>query len=56
VQKDATTAAALGVSSTPLFFLGLVKSPGVAQAIDRIEGALPFSDFEKVLNPNLKTP
>lgn len=56
VQQDIDSARAVGVSSTPVFLLGVIDSTGAAKVVDRIDGAVPIAEFEKVLERNLKRP
>jgi|SRR5579862_504378 len=54
VQQDVDTASSLGVSTTPLFFLVTVTGDGVGTVVDRIDGAIPFDSFERVIDKHLK--
>jgi protein-disulfide isomerase len=50
IRQDQLTAASLSVSGTPTFFVGSVMRDGRVRIVNRLAGAKPFAEFERVLN------
>jgi protein-disulfide isomerase len=50
VRGDLAEGRRLGVSSTPAFFVGLVQADGTINLMKRINGALPFEEFESAVS------
>jgi len=48
-RADAATGAALGITGTPSFLIGLVQADGRVRVTERLSGARPLSDFETAL-------
>lgn len=53
VKKDESDAAAAGINGTPGFVVGTLKSDGTVEG-EVISGALPFSEFQKVIDKYLQ--
>lgn len=53
VKKDESDAAAVGINGTPGFVVGTLKSDGTVEG-EVISGALPFSEFQKVIDKYLQ--
>jgi protein-disulfide isomerase len=49
VQEDRVDAARLGILGTPAFIIGLRLPDGRVKARERLNGALPFSQFQQAL-------
>ena len=54
IRAEAKEAQALGVSSTPTFFIGRMDGHGRLQAENRISGAKPLNEFQQILNNLVK--
>lgn len=50
VQRDASTAKALGVSATPTFFIGSLQADGRVKVVQRLAGAQPLAQFTAALD------
>jgi protein-disulfide isomerase len=50
VERDIEVGRRLGVSSTPVFFIGTVEEDGGVRLVRRIDGAVPFEHFDTALS------
>jgi len=55
VRRDAEEGRRLGVSGTPAFFLGIQRKDGTVDLVKRLNGAVPFEQFEDTIG-ELLTP
>jgi len=50
IRADAATGAALGITGTPSFLIGLMQADGRVKVTERLSGARPFTAFETALD------
>jgi protein-disulfide isomerase len=50
VEADVTAGKALAVSGTPSWFIGVVQTDGRVKIAERLSGAKPLPDFQKVID------
>jgi predicted DsbA family dithiol-disulfide isomerase len=55
VERDRAEGQRLNVNSTPVFFVGLVQAGGTIDLRKRINGAVAFEDFERVVRELRRT-
>ena len=56
VRRDMDAGRRLGVRSTPAFFVGRLKSDGSIELVSRINGAVPFDQFDNAIRALLPAP
>jgi protein-disulfide isomerase len=49
IERHKSAARSLGVESTPVFFVGIVRADGSVELKKRINGAVPYSDFQSAI-------
>jgi protein-disulfide isomerase len=49
IQRHKSAGRSLGVESTPVFFVGIVRADGSVELKKRINGAVPYSDFHSAI-------
>ena len=54
VQADLASAATLGLTGTPAFLIGTVQPDGRVRVVERLAGARPFTDFQRLLDKLLE--
>ena len=54
VAKDIASARDLGVTSTPTFIIGTVEKDGTVKITHRVSGAIPLTEFRRLLDRLLK--
>lgn len=54
VARDEALGKTLGVTGTPTFFVGRIRSDGQLDVVDRLTGARPYSEFKKSLESALR--
>ena len=50
ITSDVAEGRRLGISSTPTFFVGMVQGDGSIALAKRLNGAVPFEDFQKAVD------
>jgi protein-disulfide isomerase len=55
VREDLEEGRRLGVNSTPAFFVGTIRPDGSIDLVKRINGAVPFEQFEEAFREVLPT-
>lgn len=53
IRSDASAAARLTVSGSPTFFIGILQQDGKVKVLERLVGARPAEEFQRILDPLL---
>jgi protein-disulfide isomerase len=56
IRRDVDEGRRVGVNATPTFFIGSVNDDGSIELVTRLNGALPFEEFEKAVRTLLPGP
>lgn len=55
LRADAAVARQVSIGGTPTFFVGVLRSDGQVRVVERLSGAKPIAEFQKVLDKVVAT-